>query len=215
MGYLICEDCEGKYKLKNGETIDDFDKCSCGGKLKYIENFDDKNSSIQKCSNCGTYNKKDAVFCKKCGKDLNSESMIKEKKADRMVGEIVCSQCSQKNSSDSKYCNYCGFDLTKSAEKKSINKKKKSSESSNYHNTVISGYILSFLFVPVGLVIGMYLISQKSEYAKKHGWIIFGITFTISFLFIMLLLILIYSNLGSISNDIGDIYYRMGEMRLY
>ena len=36
MGYLICENCKGYYKLQPGEKQDDFnDRCACGGKLRY------------------------------------------------------------------------------------------------------------------------------------------------------------------------------------
>jgi len=41
MGYLICDKCKGYYKLKEGESIDDFDNCQCGGKLRYIDNIDE------------------------------------------------------------------------------------------------------------------------------------------------------------------------------
>ena len=34
---IICEKCNGIYKLKDGESLDDFKSCKCGGKLKYIE----------------------------------------------------------------------------------------------------------------------------------------------------------------------------------
>lgn len=36
--YIICEDCGGYYKLEDGESLDDFGACHCGGKLKYAEN---------------------------------------------------------------------------------------------------------------------------------------------------------------------------------
>ena len=36
MGYLVCERCEGNYKLKPGESPTDFlMKCECGGELNY------------------------------------------------------------------------------------------------------------------------------------------------------------------------------------
>lgn len=34
-GYLICESCNNQYKLKPGESPDDFAECSCGGKLRF------------------------------------------------------------------------------------------------------------------------------------------------------------------------------------
>lgn len=208
MGYLVCDKCGGYYELKPGESIDDFQNCSCGGKLEFVENTNDK-----KCLNCGIYNSNNAVFCKNCGKNFNLES-VSDRGADKMVDELFCSNCGKKNSSDSKYCNYCGSNLTKSTLDKNKTEKNDTNKS-EHRNTVILGYILSFFFVPVGLVMGMYLISQKSEYAKRNGWMIFGIAFTISFLIIVLVLFSIESQLGSIRYDLGDIYYRMGEMHLY
>jgi hypothetical protein len=40
MGYLVCENCGGYYKLQKGESPEDFDKCQCGGKLKYVDDLD-------------------------------------------------------------------------------------------------------------------------------------------------------------------------------
>lgn len=40
MPYLICERCNGHYKLDEGESKEDFSTCSCGGNLRYADNFD-------------------------------------------------------------------------------------------------------------------------------------------------------------------------------
>lgn len=34
---IICEKCHGRYTLKDGESLDDFKNCKCGGNLKYFE----------------------------------------------------------------------------------------------------------------------------------------------------------------------------------
>jgi len=39
MGYLQCEKCGGYYELHDGESLDDFAHCSCGGNLIYTENI--------------------------------------------------------------------------------------------------------------------------------------------------------------------------------
>lgn len=40
-GYLVCENCNEYYKLRPGESPEDFtDECECGGKLKYYHNID-------------------------------------------------------------------------------------------------------------------------------------------------------------------------------
>lgn len=45
MKYLICEECDGYYKLKEGETAEDFESCECGGKLKEVENLENINNT--------------------------------------------------------------------------------------------------------------------------------------------------------------------------
>lgn len=41
MGYLICSKCKSYYQLESGKSRKDFvDKCSCGSKLRYVENLD-------------------------------------------------------------------------------------------------------------------------------------------------------------------------------
>ncbi len=37
--YIICENCGGHYRLKKGESLEDFRSCHCGGKLKYAEKY--------------------------------------------------------------------------------------------------------------------------------------------------------------------------------
>ncbi len=42
MPYLICQNCGGYYQLDDDESPEDFDSCSCGGKLIYSEYLDSK-----------------------------------------------------------------------------------------------------------------------------------------------------------------------------
>lgn len=39
MPYLICKKCEGYYKLKEGESLKDFEECECGGSLRQVESL--------------------------------------------------------------------------------------------------------------------------------------------------------------------------------
>ena len=41
MGYLVCENCKGYYKLKKGESAEDFSKCECDGNFKYYDDVAD------------------------------------------------------------------------------------------------------------------------------------------------------------------------------
>lgn len=50
-GYLECENCGGYYELQVGESPEDFEKCQCGGNLKYTSskpsnNLSDSSKSI-------------------------------------------------------------------------------------------------------------------------------------------------------------------------
>ena len=41
MPFLECDDCGGYYELEDGESIDDFEVCQCGGELKYFNSLQD------------------------------------------------------------------------------------------------------------------------------------------------------------------------------
>lgn len=99
-GYLICKDCNGYYKLQEGESPDDpqnlrfwdtenevfecFDKCDCGGELVYTESIEEFfDESIEKsveppsdsgetvvCPSCGKENPAKNKFCTECGQKL-------------------------------------------------------------------------------------------------------------------------------------------------
>lgn len=97
MGYLICQDCKGYYKLQDGEKPEDFtDKCACGGNLRYAINMDvintetppinnpnnkkkeykksenkDNKSKLISCPDCGHQLSKKAKTCPNCGRKLN------------------------------------------------------------------------------------------------------------------------------------------------
>ncbi|MDO9043825.1 MAG: hypothetical protein Q7U35_00780 [Methanobacteriaceae archaeon] len=39
MPFLECDNCGGYYELEDGESLDDFDVCQCGGELKYFNSL--------------------------------------------------------------------------------------------------------------------------------------------------------------------------------
>lgn len=41
MPFLECDTCGGYYELQDGESLDDFDVCQCGGELKYFNSLQD------------------------------------------------------------------------------------------------------------------------------------------------------------------------------
>lgn len=80
MSYLVCENCEGYYKLEQDESPEDFESCQCGGKLRYIQNFDshfdeemDPLNEVNICPSCGTENLANEKYCKSCNNLIKAE----------------------------------------------------------------------------------------------------------------------------------------------
>lgn len=67
MGYLKCDKCGGSYKLQPGESPEDFESCSCGGKLRYFEFLEEE---MIFCPNCGSQTPSNSIFCGNCGYNL-------------------------------------------------------------------------------------------------------------------------------------------------
>ena len=72
--YVICENCNGYYKLEEGESLEDFEACRCGGQLGYAEdNFMSKEKPKRKKNSKKKKSKKSKVedpkyiVCEKCG----------------------------------------------------------------------------------------------------------------------------------------------------
>jgi hypothetical protein len=45
VSFLVCKDCNSVYELQPGESADDFDKCNCGGDLRYAASSDSLKSA--------------------------------------------------------------------------------------------------------------------------------------------------------------------------
>jgi len=70
MPYLICEECDGYYKLEEEESPQDYESCSCGGRLIYLsadEIDENVNSPPYICNKCGNENHSSLAFCSNCG----------------------------------------------------------------------------------------------------------------------------------------------------
>jgi len=70
MPYIICENCGGYYELEEGESIEDFESCHCGGTLSYVESIQkaiNKRKNSIECRICGHIQEKKSVKCSKCG----------------------------------------------------------------------------------------------------------------------------------------------------
>lgn len=69
MSIIECDNCGGYYKLEEGESLEDFDTCQCGGNLSHVkfqEAINKQKNSIQ-CSICGHIHEKKAIICSNCG----------------------------------------------------------------------------------------------------------------------------------------------------
>ncbi|NYB52457.1 MAG: HEAT repeat domain-containing protein [Methanobacteriaceae archaeon] len=64
MGYLICLRCGGYYKLREGESAEDFVSCECYGPLKYVDDLEDFLKSKKKL-NKKSYSSEDFIDVKK------------------------------------------------------------------------------------------------------------------------------------------------------
>lgn len=76
MSIIGCDRCGGHYELEEGESLEDFESCQCGGNLNYVDfkrqTFKGK-KQIQ-CHVCGLAHEKRAVICSKCGSILRRGS---------------------------------------------------------------------------------------------------------------------------------------------
>jgi hypothetical protein len=55
-GYMCCDKCGGYYKLEPGEFQENFDRCQCGGELKYYPSIDEPDTESNR-SNSSSLNK--------------------------------------------------------------------------------------------------------------------------------------------------------------
>jgi len=75
-GYLVCERCAGYYELQEGDSLDDFESCQCGGKLKYHHSLNDESNELKPgetvlCPLCLSINPVNIKNCYDCGKNLD------------------------------------------------------------------------------------------------------------------------------------------------
>lgn len=73
MRYIGCDRCGGYYKLEEGESLDDFERCQCGGNLSYVDpskEIENKHKNRIRCQICGHVQEKRNVVCSKCGNIL-------------------------------------------------------------------------------------------------------------------------------------------------
>jgi hypothetical protein len=122
MGYLKCEMCWGYYKLRQGESPEDFEKCQCGGNLKYFENYvellSDKSTAIESNkAQSGVDNLKygNKIFCLNFGipnpLKANYCTMHNKSRAEISDMSLKCNKCGNINPIGSNFCFNCGKKL--------------------------------------------------------------------------------------------------------
>jgi hypothetical protein len=105
MSYLICENCSGYYKLKEGENPEDFESCECGGTLRYVQNLNshideelDPINEINICPDCGTESPASEKYCKSCGKLMNDDFKKEENNSSNSKGRNTLNKLKLSNS---------------------------------------------------------------------------------------------------------------------
>ncbi|KAF5042840.1 hypothetical protein DSECCO2_508510 [anaerobic digester metagenome] len=98
MNYLICDKCNGYYKLQHGETPEDFVlECDCGGNLKIVESLENIREEVDLntlgiCPSCNKATPLNANFCQSCGEKIDKIESIDDKpKSEKRV--IACNEC--------------------------------------------------------------------------------------------------------------------------
>ncbi len=84
MSYLVCDECGKYYELKEGKDSFSYEKCSCGGKLRYTDTLNGINNrditikdSEVTCKNFGTENPDGSIICSGCGNRLESDEQLR------------------------------------------------------------------------------------------------------------------------------------------
>lgn len=84
----------GILRTPEGESPEDFDRCSCGGKLKYITSLEDvdKQGQVENttvCPDCSAQNKRNSERCIKCGRNLRKTLFYADGKVSFMDGSDI------------------------------------------------------------------------------------------------------------------------------
>lgn len=106
---------------------------------------------------------------------------------------MFCSKCGVTNDEDAVFCKECGSKLNPNNSQVVISK---NTEVKGF--TKVIGWISAFIFPPLGLVVGLYLLYHNAN--DNDSWFIFGIAFVICFLVILSILLSIEGNLSYISD---------------
>lgn len=121
MGYLFCQKCGGYYELKEGESLDDFAHCSCGGSLTYTENinrtklFKRDTSSENNLENINQLEKTASIPSENMSpspeREMESEVMFSDFKDEIPKNKIKKSDTSPKKQDSSQQLSYLGLAL--------------------------------------------------------------------------------------------------------
>jgi ribosomal protein L40E len=105
MGYVKCEKCAGYYELQKGESPDDFEKCQCGGKLKYIKSIPESSSKSSDNEKKAKNEIEENNRFKNTIKTPHKE--VYKSKKEQLTGKF-CQECGAENRADAPFCYRCG-----------------------------------------------------------------------------------------------------------
>ncbi|MDO5860239.1 zinc ribbon domain-containing protein [Methanobrevibacter sp.] len=144
---------------------------------------------MRRCPQCGATGDDIYGFCIKCGYEFQKVPQDSQ----------ICPLCGFKNPDEADFCVKCGTPLLfknqfENAEKvkpiviqKSVSTGGKSNSGQTSRLLIYIGYFFSIMGSIIGLIIGLYLITRKDPYAKKHGYIQMAIVLFYLVLLVVLL----------------------------
>jgi len=171
--FLVCEECGGYYELEKGESINDFESCQCGGKLKQVVRklqIEEQNTS------------KDEII-EKPNKIMQNRNALEKV-------EKFCVNCGSEIQKNAKYCQNCGFNLQDAVKRVEIDKEKKITEKGL---TAGETLVICILPLAVGGLIA-WLIWHNDKPKKANQACVISIIFFVIWLFIIILLISSYQS---------------------
>ena len=118
-------------------------------------NEENKESDVNKCSNCGTELKYGEKFCPNCGQSTN--------KVDENYPKNFCPDCGEKLSENAKFCPNCGFDLN------NVSKNVHNKNANNAYNPQMVGQNLPARKEPIVSVILSFVFPGLGQFYNGHS----------------------------------------------
>ena len=145
---------ERSVKEEIGETVVQSSEASETKPVDSI-NEENKESDVNKCSNCGTELKYGEKFCPNCGQSTN--------KMDENYPKNFCPDCGENLSENAKFCPNCGFDLN------NFSKNVHNKNANTAYNSQMAGQNLPARKEPIVSVILSFVFPGLGQFYKGHS----------------------------------------------